>query len=71
MDSKGRALDNVFIERLWRSLKYEDIYLREYENGQELHKGLTEYFRFYNDKRLHSSLKWMTPNQKYKELENY
>jgi len=71
MDSKGRALDNVFIERLWRSLKYEDIYLRAYENGKELHEGMTAYFNFYNGKRLHSSLGWMTPNEKYRELENY
>jgi putative transposase len=70
MDSKGRALDNVFIERLWRSLKYEDIYLRAYENGKELHEGMTAYFNFYNSKRLHSSLGWMTPNEKYRELEN-
>jgi putative transposase len=71
MDSKGRALDNVFIERLWRSLKYEDIYLRDYESGKELHDGMTAYFSFYNGKRLHSSLGWMTPDDKYRELENY
>jgi putative transposase len=61
MDGRGRALDNVFIERLWRSVKYEDIYLRDYANGHELHAGLTRYFRFYNHERPHSSLANRTP----------
>ena len=61
MDSKGRALDNVFIERLWRSLKYEDIYLKEYRTYMELFEGLKNYFYFYNNKRIHQSLNYKTP----------
>ena len=52
MDGRGRALDNVFIERLWRSVKYEDIYLHEYADGHELHHGQSKYFQFYNHERL-------------------
>ena len=70
MDSKGRALDNIFIERLWRSLKYEDIYLKEYRTITELFEGMKNYFYFYNNKRMHQSLKYKTPadiflNNKY------
>lgn len=61
MDGRGRALDNVFIERLWRSVKYEDIYLRDYPDGQALFTGLTRYFRFYNYQRPHSALDNRTP----------
>lgn len=61
MDGKGRALDNVFIERLWRSLKYEDIYLKRYESGADCHKGLTNYFRFYSHERPHQALGNRTP----------
>lgn len=61
MDGRGRALDNVFVERLWRSVKYEDIYLKEYDTVQSLQKGLHRYFRFYNHERLHQSLDDMTP----------
>ena len=61
MDGRGRALDNVFIERLWRSVKYEDIYLRDYADGQALRAGLARYFRFYNYERPHSSLNYHTP----------
>ena len=67
MDGRGRALDNVFIERLWRSVKYEDIYLREYADGHELDAGLSRYFRFYNHERRHSSLGNQTPAQVYRE----
>jgi len=63
MDGKGRALDNIFTERFWRSLKYEDIYLKEYKNGQELKVGLKEYIAFYNEERLHQSLNYRTPNE--------
>jgi putative transposase len=65
MDGKGRALDNIFIERLWRSVKYENVYLNVYENGLSLWKGLEQYFQFYNQERLHQSLDYHTPNQKY------
>jgi hypothetical protein len=61
MDSKGRALDNIFIERLWRSLKYEDIYLKDYRTFSELRVGLKNYFDFYNNKRVHQSLNYKTP----------
>jgi putative transposase len=61
MDGRGRALDNVFVERLWRSVKYEDIYLRDYSSVPELEQGLADYFRFYNHQRPHSSLDGRTP----------
>ena len=67
MDSKGRALDNIFIERFWRTVKYEHIYLRAYEDGLSLHQGLTEYFRFYNWERKHQSLGYQTPAQWYEK----
>ena len=61
MDGRGRALDNVFIERLWRSVKYEDVYLRSYESPRALLSGLTRYFDFYNTERPHSSLDYRVP----------
>ena len=61
MDGRGRALDNVFIERLWRSVKYEEVYLRDYANGLEAQCGLDRYFRFYNTERRHQSLGKRTP----------
>jgi putative transposase len=61
MDGKGRALDNVFIERLWRSVKYEDIYLKGYDSGADCQKGLTGYFKFYSHERPHQSLGYRTP----------
>jgi putative transposase len=66
MDGRGRALDNVFIERLWRSLKYEDIYLKDYEQVDDLHKGLGHYFEFYNYRRRHQALEYETPYEVYK-----
>jgi putative transposase len=65
MDGKGRWIDNVFIERLWRSVKYEDVYLRAYENGREMQVGLTRYFDFYNRERLHQSHEYQTPDEIY------
>ncbi|MGH2645337.1 MAG: transposase [Chitinophagaceae bacterium] len=67
MDGKGRAIDNIFIERLWRSVKYENIYLCSYEDGVRLYEGLNEYFRFYNTERLHQSLDYKTPEVLYKK----
>ena len=61
MDGRGRCLDNVFVERLWRSVKYEDVYLRGYESVPELERGLGAYFRFYNHERPHQSLGYRTP----------
>lgn len=69
MDGKGRAIDNIFIERLWRSVKYENVYLQSYENGQELYDGLYGYFQFYNNERIHQSLNYKTPSSVY-HLEN-
>ena len=66
MDGRGRALDNVFVERLWRSVKYEDIYIRGYEAVPELHQGLARYFAFYNDERPHQSLGYRTPAAVYR-----
>lgn len=65
MDGKGRALDNVFVERLWWSVKYEKVYLNEYENGHQLYVALNEYFSFYNEIRPHSSLNNATPKEVY------
>jgi putative transposase len=68
MDGRGRALDNVFVERLWRTVKYEDIYIRGYEAVPELHRGLGRYFTFYNDERLHQSLGYRTPAAVYRRV---
>jgi len=67
MDSKGRWMDNVFIERLWKSVKYEDIYLKAYGSMKELKKGLTDYFHFYNEKRWHNTFDRKTPAMVYFE----
>ncbi len=61
MDGKGRALDNIFVERLWRSVKYENIYLKDYQNGADLYYGMEDYFSFYNTMRPHQSLKYQVP----------
>jgi len=61
MDGKGRCLDNIFVERLWRSVKYEYVYLNSINDGKELWHGLNDYFTFYNHKRLHQSLHYKTP----------
>lgn len=65
MDGRGRALDNVFVERLWRSLKYEEVYLKEYEGVIEAAKGIGGYFTFYNEERPHQSLGYKTPAELY------
>ena len=65
MDGRGRCLDNVFVERLWRSVKYEDVYLKGYERVPELEGGLRAYFGFYNAERPHQSLDYRTPRQVY------
>jgi putative transposase len=65
MDGKGRALDNIFIERLWKSVKYECIYLHVFEEGVQLYEGLQEYFQFYNHERIHQSLDYKTPASLY------
>lgn len=68
MDGKGRWMDNVFIERLWRSVKYEDIYIKEYETVLALKKGLKEYFKFYNNDRPHQSFGIHTLSEVYAGL---
>ena len=65
MDGRGRALDNIFVERLWRSVKHEDVYLKGYVKGPELQQGLMEYFEFYNTERTHQSLDYNTPDYVY------
>ena len=67
MDGKGRWVDNVFVERLWRSVKYEDVYLRAYQTPTELRTGLARYFEFYNTRRRHSALDRRTPDAVYNE----
>ena len=66
MDGKGRCLDNVFVERLWRTVKYEDVYLYGYETVPELAQGLGRYFPFYNEERPHQSLEYRTPAEVYR-----
>jgi putative transposase len=68
MDGRGRAMDNIFIERLWRSLKYEDIYLHDYRTMQEAYDGIKRYFEFYNNERQHQSLGYKTPKEVYTGL---
>lgn len=65
MDGKGRALDNIFTERLWRSVKYEEVYLHEYTSPKEARAQLQQYFAFYNHKRVHQALEERTPAEVY------
>ena len=67
MDGRGRALDNIFVERLWRNVKYEDVYLKGYANMAELMVGLAQYFAFYNAQRPHQSLSYQTPDQVHRD----
>jgi len=66
MDGRGRALDNIFVERLWRSVKYEEVYLHDYDSVQQAIAGLGNYFEFYNTERLHQSLDYKTPEAVYR-----
>jgi putative transposase len=61
MDGRGRCMDNIFVERLWRSLKYEEVYLKDYASVAEARTGIAGYFQFYNHERLHQSLDYRTP----------
>ena len=67
MDGKGRSIDNIFIERLWKSVKYECIYLHAFDDGVQLYNSLDAYFKFYNTERLHQSLDYETPESLYKK----
>jgi putative transposase len=64
-DGRGRALDNIFVGRLWRSVKYEEVYLKDYQSVSEAERGLNAYFHFYNQERLHQALEYKTPVQVY------
>lgn len=70
MDGRGRALDNIFVERLWRSVKYEDIYIKKYQSVVALRVGLEAYFHFYNYQRPHQSLAYHTPAERYFGAQN-
>ena len=67
MDGRGRWMDNVFIERVWRSLKYEEVYLKGYADGREAKAGIGEYFAFYNEQRLHQALGYRAPMAVWRE----
>ena len=69
MDGRGRELDNVFVERLWRGVKYEDIYIQGYDTVPGLHRGLARYFAFYNDERPHQPLGYRAPAAVYRDSE--
>jgi putative transposase len=66
MDGRGRAFDHIFVERLWRRVKYEEVYLKDYRDVQESINGLSGYFEFYNHERLHQSLDYRTPAVVYR-----
>ena len=67
MDGKGQCMDNVFVERLWRSVKYEEVYLKAYQNGSEARRGIGAYLVFYNQERPHQALGYRTPGQVFQE----
>ena len=69
MDGRGRCMDNVFIERLWRSLKYECVYLNDFETGSELRAGVGRWFNYYNNHRPHSTLAGQTPAEAYGQID--
>lgn len=70
MDGRGRAIDNVFIERLWRSVKYEEVYLKDYAHGWDAEASLGTYFRFYNEERIHQALDYRTPLEIYRKRDS-
>lgn len=65
MSGRGKCWDNIIVERLWRSIKYEEVYLKQYENEQDAYEGISNYIKIYNEKRLHSSLNHRTPKEVY------
>ncbi len=65
MDGRGRAFDNIFVERLWRTIKYEEVFLHEYDTPRQARENLTRYLVFYNQERLHQALDYRTPAQVY------
>ena len=70
MDGVGRATDNICIERFWRSIKYEEVYLNEYKNIKVLNRAIEKYMNTYNSKRLHSTIGYKTPNEIYYQAAN-
>jgi len=70
MDAKGRSIDNIVIERFWRTLKYEDVYLQQYNTIKEAHIGIGKFIKYYNSERLHSSISYHTPNEVYYQAVN-
>lgn len=70
MDGKGRALDNIYIERFWRALKYEHIYINPANGGVELYEGVRKYIDFYNQERRHTSIGDRTPNEYFESMKN-
>lgn len=70
MDSRGRCFDNIFTERLWRTVKYEEVYLKDYQSFEEAEQSLSEYFDTYNNRRLHQSLGYRTPAEVYSQQKN-
>jgi len=70
MDGKGRAIDNIFTERLWRTIKYEEVYLKGYENMLDAISGLSRYLDFYNSERIHAALSYATPDEAYARVKD-
>jgi putative transposase len=68
MDGKGRYSDNLFIERLWRTVKYEEVYIKAYQNGRDARVGIGDYFRFYNTERPHQALGYRTPAEVFTSI---
>jgi len=71
MDGRGRAFDNIFVERLWKSVKYEEVYLNDYETVKEAFSGLSRYFEFYNKERVHQALEYQIPYEVYAKKKCY
>ena len=67
LDGRGRAFDNIMVERLWRSVKYEEVYLKDYQSVKDVNEGLGQYFNFYNEDRPHQALAYQTPGAKYRQ----
>jgi putative transposase len=71
MDGRGRFSDNIFVERLWRSLKFEEVYLKAYQNVAQARRGIAAYFNFYNNERLHQALGYRAPRQVFEEVTRF
>ena len=69
MDGRGRVYDNIFVERLWRTVKYEEVYLKDYSDMRDVKAGLSSYFKFYNNERIHQALGYRTPREIYYDID--